>query len=70
MRTLTFQSKDKQVKLVVDPYDLSVVSTTGIDLSNDTVAVNRLLHADIDLYRNLDAKQMKSFLKNIWDTTF
>lgn len=70
MCTLTFQSKDKQVKLVVDPYDLSVVSTTGIDLSNDTVAVNRLLHADIDLYRNLDAKQMKSFLKNIWDTTF
>lgn len=70
MCTLTFQSKDKQVKLVVDPYDLSVVSTIGIDLSNDTVAVNRLLHADIDLYRNLDAKQMKSFLKNIWDTTF
>lgn len=70
MCTLTFQSKDKQVKLVVDPYDLSVVSTTGIDLFNDTVAVNRLLHADIDLYRNLDAKQMKSFLKNIWDTTF
>ena len=70
MCTLTFQSKDKQVKLVVDPYDLSVVSTTGIDLSNATVAVNRLLHADIDLYRNLDAKQMKSFLKNIWDTTF
>lgn len=70
MPTLTFQSKDKQVKLVVDPYDLSVVSTTGIDLFNDTIAVNRLLHADIDLYRNLDAKQMKSFLKNIWDTTF
>jgi len=70
MRTLTFQSNDKQVKLVVDPYDLTVVSSTGIDLSNDTVAVNRLLHADIDLYRNLDAKQMKSFLKNIWDTTF
>lgn len=70
MRTLTFQSNDKQVKLVVDPYDLTVVSSTGIDLSNNTVAVNRLLHADIDLYRNLDAKQMKSFLKNIWDTTF